>query len=91
MFGAQAPYAEYQKGSKLNNFISDQKDTDLVVLLDEFEKLDPSTKEAFFNPFSDGAWEDRRVRSGKKDRLVKNTNNYRSEGGLLKSDFHPDH
>ena len=39
LFGAPAPYVGSEKGSALNNFLSEQSGKPCLVLMDEFEKM----------------------------------------------------
>jgi len=65
MFGAQAPYAGYEKGSLLNNFLAENDGKPCVVLLDEFEKTWQEAREGFLNPFDKGEYVERRSKEGK--------------------------
>jgi len=65
MFGAQAPYMGCEKGSQLNNFITERHEKPGLVLLDEFEKTQYDVWNGFLTVFENGRYTDRRVREGK--------------------------
>ncbi len=67
MFGSYAPYQGSEKGSLLNNFLCDNDDSSIkVVLLDEFDKTGENVVDGLLNVFDRAEYFDRRERSGRK-------------------------
>ena len=60
VFGPKAPYAGYQAGSKLNNFLAEHSGQRAVVFLDEFEKTTSDVHKSLLLPFESGTYQDRR-------------------------------
>ena len=60
IFGPKAPYQNYEKGSKLNNFLAKNSGKRAVVFLDEFEKTTTAVHMSLLLPFESGTYHDRR-------------------------------
>lgn len=60
-FGPQAPYAEHEVGSPLNNFLADYSGQKAVVFLDEFEKTTKEVHKSLLLLFDEGFYQDHRV------------------------------
>ncbi|RDL35746.1 Uncharacterized protein BP5553_06358 [Venustampulla echinocandica] len=63
LFGPRAPWAEWEKGSPLNNFLARKAGERCIVFLDEFEKTSRDIHQTLLLPFDSGDYEDRRNRS----------------------------
>ena len=64
MFGASGAYQGSKEGSTLNNFIVAHHGKKAVVVLDEFEKTETSTREGFLSVFDTGKYVDKRLHVG---------------------------
>ena len=60
MFGPNAPYHGYEKGSVLNNFLTSHDNERCVVFLDEFEKTTPEVHQSMLLLLESGHYQDRR-------------------------------
>lgn len=60
MFGPQAPYYDYQRGSPLNNHLATMAGQSSVVFLDEFEKTTEEVWQSLLLLFQSGDYRDRR-------------------------------
>ncbi|MDI1486034.1 MAG: hypothetical protein OHK93_004223 [Ramalina farinacea] len=60
VFGPQAPYKEYDKGSPLNNHLCEHAGQRSLVFLDEFEKTTEDVHKAMLLLFEQGWYHDRR-------------------------------
>ncbi|VBB73884.1 Putative protein of unknown function [Podospora comata] len=60
LFGPFFPFAGYDQGSVVNNFLDEHKNQRSIVFLDEFEKTEPNVQEALLLPFQSGLYLDRR-------------------------------
>ncbi|KAL8919145.1 MAG: hypothetical protein Q9172_005106 [Xanthocarpia lactea] len=60
LFGPQAPYAGYQAGSPLNNFLADHSGQKAVIFLDEFEKTTKDVHKSLLLLFDEGFYKDHR-------------------------------
>ena len=65
VFGAPAPYVGHEKGSALNNFMCENKDQDVCVVLDEFDRMETQTLQGFHHVFDKGEGIDVRAREGR--------------------------
>ena len=54
LFGPEAPFCGYEKGSRLNNFISHNSGKRVIAFLDEFEKSSHDVRDALLLPFDEG-------------------------------------
>lgn len=86
MFGAYAPYQGSEKGSLLNNFLCDNDDSSIrVVLLDEFDKTESEVVDGLLNVFDRAEYFDR---SGRKV-TCRNVTTCRN-GHVPQRHLHPD-
>ncbi|RMJ14913.1 hypothetical protein CDV36_005445 [Fusarium kuroshium] len=60
LFGPREPYVGSEKGSPLNNFLTEHSGQRCIVFLDEFEKTTREIHQALLLPFENGEYEDRR-------------------------------
>ncbi|KAI0406889.1 P-loop containing nucleoside triphosphate hydrolase protein [Xylaria palmicola] len=60
LFGPRAPYQGYDKGSSLNNFLSDNFGRPGIVFMDEFEKTGREIHNSLLIPFDQGEYVDHR-------------------------------
>ncbi|KAI1419082.1 ATPase, aaa-2 [Xylaria sp. FL1777] len=63
LFGPREPYVAAERGSSINNFLSNHSGQRCIVFLDEFEKTTSDIHQALLLPFDNGEYEDRRNRS----------------------------
>ncbi|KAK5136796.1 hypothetical protein LTR08_002092 [Meristemomyces frigidus] len=61
LFGARIGYANNQRGSQLNNFISDHDGERSVVFLDEFDKTELEVRNSLLLLLDSGEYHDRRT------------------------------
>ena len=54
LFGPRAPWAEWEKGSPLNNFLARKAGERCIVFLDEFEKTSRDIHQTLLLPFDSG-------------------------------------
>jgi ATP-dependent Clp protease ATP-binding subunit ClpA len=54
LFGPRAPWAEWEKGSPLNNFLARKAGQQAIVFLDEFEKTSRDIHQTLLLPFDSG-------------------------------------
>ncbi|KAA8908219.1 P-loop containing nucleoside triphosphate hydrolase protein [Sphaerosporella brunnea] len=60
LLGPKAPYQGHEKGSLMNNFLSENAGKPCIVFLDEFEKCGEDVHEALLLPFDEGTYRDQR-------------------------------
>ena len=54
LFGSRPPYAGWDKGSRLNNFLANNNGKRCIVFLDEFEKTNSDIHKTLLLPFDNG-------------------------------------
>lgn len=54
LFGARQPFVGWEKGSRLNNFLSSNNKKRCIVFLDEFEKTNADIHKTLLLPFDNG-------------------------------------
>ncbi|CAG8959797.1 hypothetical protein HYFRA_00001705 [Hymenoscyphus fraxineus] len=61
LFGPRQPYVGWEKGSRLNNFLTRNHNNSCIVFLDEFEKTNADIHKTLLLPFENGEYQDRRA------------------------------
>ena len=67
MFGPQAPYMGYEKGSSLNNYLVKMSGQKTVIFLDEFDKTTNEVRRAMLLLFESGSYRDLRENNKEVD------------------------